>query len=171
MRTRREKHSPRIPLGECAPPDEGPLVHERLVATARQASQRAYAPYSQLRVGAALLGARGHTFAGCNVENSSFGLTICAERVALSRAVAEGEREFSALAIYTPDAGPLAPCGACRQALAEFCADLPIISVGQSGAQREYRLRELLPEAFAWPGDPTAAGRAGKRRAQRESGA
>jgi len=122
-----------------------------VTAAARAASKRAYAPYSRLRVGAALLGAKGKTYSGCNVENSSFGLTVCAERVALSRAVAEGELEWLKLAVYTPDSGPLSPCGACRQALAEFCRDLPIVSVGRGGVRREFNLRDLLPEAFAWP--------------------
>jgi cytidine deaminase len=128
-----------------------PREWEELLAAAREASQQAYAPYSNLRVGAALRGRRGRIFAGCNVENSSFGLTICAERAALFRAVAEGERELDGLVIYTLDAGPLSPCGACRQALAEFCAQLPILSVGRGDLRREFELSELLPRAFAWP--------------------
>lgn len=124
-----------------------------LLAAAQEASGRAYAPYSHLRIGAALAEARpgGRVFAGCNVEISSFGLTLCAERVALVRAVAEAAREFERLVVYTPDAGPLAPCGACRQALWEFCAELEIVSIGRGQERREFRLRELLPEAFGWP--------------------
>ena len=123
----------------------------KLAAAARRASRRAYAPYSSLRVGAALEGRSGKVYIGCNVENSSFGLTICAERAALFRAIAEGEREFRRLVIYTPDGGPLSPCGACRQVLAEFSPRLRILSVGRGGLRREFNLADLLPEAFAWP--------------------
>ena len=122
-----------------------------LVEAARAAGRRAHAPYSGLSVGAALESARGRAYAACNVENSSFGLTICAERAALFRAVAEGEREFRRLVIYTSDAAPLPPCGACRQVLAEFCRELPILSVGRGGSQRKFDLADLLPEAFLWP--------------------
>jgi len=134
---------------------------DELAAAARSASENAYAPYSGLRVGAALLGKGGVMYGGCNVENSSFGLTLCAERAALVRAVAEGEKELKALVIYTPDAGPLSPCGACRQALAEFTPALPIVSLGRAGLRREFELSELLPQAFGWPAgevDPRAGG-------------
>ncbi len=124
---------------------------EKLAAAAQAASARAHAPYSKLRVGAALQDASGGVHPGCNVENSSFGLTMCAERVALFRAVAAGEREFRKLVIFSPDAAPLSPCGACRQVLAEFCPDLAIVSVGRGGDRRRFQLAELLPEAFAWP--------------------
>ena len=128
---------------------------EKLIAAARVASGEAHAPYSELHVGAALEGGEGGIYIGCNVENSSLGLTICAERAALVRAVAEGERAFRRLVIYTPDAGPLSPCGACRQALAEFCRELPIVSLGRGGLRREFELSELLPQAFGWPaGEP-----------------
>ena len=119
------------------------------------------APYSGLRVGAALLGKDGAVYGGCNVENSSFGLTLCAERAALVRAIADGEKELKALVIYTPDGGPLSPCGACRQALAEFTADLHIVSMGRAGLRRDFDLGELLPQAFGWPAgeaDSRAAG-------------
>lgn len=130
-----------------------------LIAAAQAAAANAHAPYSQLRVGAALQGQSGRIYSGCNVENSSFGLTICAERAALCGAVADGERSFRRLAIYTRDAGPLSPCGACRQALVEFCRDLPILSVGRADLEREFALADLLPEAFGWP-----AGEASERR-------
>jgi len=123
----------------------------KLVAAARRASRRAYAPYSSLRVGAALEGEQGTLYVGCNVENSSFGLTICAERAALFRAIAEGNRVFRRLVIYTPDAGPLSPCGACRQVLAEFSRTLPMLSLGRGGLRREFNLADLLPQAFGWP--------------------
>lgn len=147
---------------------------ERLTAAAQEASERAYAPYSRLRVGAALAasGRPGTVFVGCNVENSSFGLTICAERAALFHAVGQGEREFEALVIYTPDAGPLSPCGACRQVLAEFGPELPILSVGRGGLRREFLLKDLLPEAFGWPAgdvEPEGpGGEGGERRGARE---
>lgn len=121
----------------------------RLGAAARAAARRAHAPYSGLRVGAALLGHRGGIHAGCNTENASLGLTVCAERAAVFGAVAEGERRFRALVIYSPDAGePLPPCGACRQVLAEFCDDLPMLSLAPRGQQRRFSLCELLPDRF-----------------------
>jgi cytidine deaminase len=129
----------------------GEAEWDELTAAAQAASARAHAPYSNLRVGAALQDTGGGVHSGCNVENASFGLTICAERAALFRAVAEGEREFRRLVIFSPDAGPLPPCGACRQVLAEFCRDLAIVSVGRGGDHRRFQLAELLPEAFGWP--------------------
>ena len=129
---------------------------DHLLSAARAASQRAYAPYSNLRVGAALEGESGAVYAGCNVENSSLGLTVCAERVALGCAVAQGESTFRRLLIFTADAGPLSPCGACRQVLAEFCRQLPILSVGRGGVRRRFDLADLLPQAFGWPaGEPS----------------
>ncbi|HUU54895.1 MAG TPA: cytidine deaminase [Armatimonadota bacterium] len=129
---------------------------DHLLSAARAASQRAHAPYSKLRVGAALEGGNGAVYSGCNVENCSFGLTVCAERVALGCAVAEGERTFRRLLIFTPDAAPLPPCGACRQVLAEFCQQLPIVSVGRGNVRRTFELVDLLPQAFDWPaGEPS----------------
>jgi cytidine deaminase len=123
---------------------------EHLIAAAREASEHAHAPYSRLRIGAALEAERGAVYTGCNVENSSFGLTICAERVALHCAVAHGSRKFKRLVIYTADAGPLSPCGACRQVLMEFVPRLPILSIGRRGLRREFELADLLPQAFGW---------------------
>jgi len=124
---------------------------DELASAAQIASGYAYAPYSQIRVGAALRTDSGNIFAGCNVENGSFGLTICAERVALQSAIAQGERNFEALAIFTSDANAMSPCGACRQVLAEFVQRLPIISIGRGNLRREFDLADLLPEAFGWP--------------------
>jgi len=124
---------------------------EHLIAAAHEVSKHAHAPYSRLRIGAALEAEGGAVYTGCNVENSSFGLTICAERVALHCAVAHGARKFKRLVIYTADAGPLSPCGACRQVLMEFVPRLPILSIGRRGLRREFELADLLPQAFGWP--------------------
>ena len=118
-----------------------------LIKSARQARERAYAPYSHFKVGAALRTKSGRVFTGCNVENLSFGLTICAERVAVGAAVAAGERHFEALAVVADSKAPVSPCGACRQVLAEFSATLPIISANLAGEVYESSIAELLPRA------------------------
>jgi len=123
-----------------------------LVRAARQAGQRAYAPYSHYQVGAAALAASGRIYTGCNVENASYGLTVCAERVAVWTAIAAGEREIVAVAVATPNGAT--PCGACRQVLAEFAAgkepagrDMMVIVVTTDGYETLY-LHDLLPHAF-----------------------
>jgi cytidine deaminase len=123
-----------------------------LIAAARDARLRAYAPYSKFLVGAALATPDGRIFTGCNVENASYGLTLCAERTAVFGAVAAGQQRFSRLVVTT--SGGLTPCGACRQVLIEFCDDLPVLLVDADGVQpaRELRLRELLPGAFRLSG-------------------
>jgi cytidine deaminase len=118
-----------------------------LIAEARQAREQAYAPYSNFAVGAALKTRSGIVFRGCNVENLSFGLTICAERNAVFAAVAAGEREFAAIAVVADSKEPVTPCGACRQVLAEFGLDLPICSANLQGETYASTLRELLPRA------------------------
>jgi len=123
---------------------------QALIAAARQARQNAYAPYSGFAVGAALRTRSGRVFTGSNVENASYGLTICAEQVAVTKAVSEGERDLEAIAVVSK--GAVAPCGACRQVLAEFNPDLRVILADVEGNCREFRLSELLPEAFL-PGD------------------
>ena len=123
------------------------MVSDSLIAAARAAQTNAHAPYSRYRVGAALEALDGRVFTGANVESASFGVTICAERIALGAAVAQGAREFRQIVIVTHSEPPAAPCGACRQALAEFGLDLAVESVGPSST-RHWSLRELLPDAF-----------------------
>ncbi len=120
---------------------------DTLIQQARQVRERAYAPYSKFAVGAALVTKSGKVFTGCNVENLSFGLTICAERNAVAAAVAAGEREFAAIAITADSKTPVTPCGACRQVLSEFCPDLDVCSVNLEGERFTAKLSELLPRA------------------------
>ena len=115
---------------------------------ARSAAARAYAPYSQFRVGAALLCRSGKVVAGCNVENASYGLTICAERNAVFQMVAAGETAFDRVVVYTPTATPTAPCGACRQVLNEFNPDAEVLCVCDGPDVIRSTVRELLPGAF-----------------------
>jgi len=119
---------------------------DSLFAQARAAADFAYAPYSNFRVGAALLAEDGTVFTGCNVENRSFGLTICAERNAVFQAVAKGQQKFIALVISTPDSEtPVGPCGACRQVLSEFMSPSAQVRFGGNGAQVDTTMGELLP--------------------------
>jgi cytidine deaminase len=117
-----------------------------LVDLARNARNQAYAPYSRFLVGAALRTASGRAYTGCNVENASYGLSICAERVAVFKAVSEGEREFEALAVVTETMA--APCGACRQVLAEFGLDMQVIVADLEGGREVFTLGDLIPAAF-----------------------
>ncbi|MBL9081887.1 MAG: cytidine deaminase [Planctomycetales bacterium] len=126
---------------------------DSLLAAALAARSRAYAPYSKFAVGAALLTTTGEVFTGCNVENCSYGLTICAERTAACSAVAAGRREFTALALALSGGGT--PCGACRQFLAEFAPKLPILIIDADQPSRitETTLEVLLPGRFALDAD------------------
>lgn len=120
---------------------------DRLVETARAAQEQAHCPYSRYRVGAALETGDGRVFVGSNVENASYGLTICAERAALVSAVSAGARNFRRIVIASDSEPPAPPCGACRQVLAEFGLELEVESVGPLQTRR-WTLRELLPDAF-----------------------
>ena len=127
-----------------------PLVHSKLLAAARAVRRNAHAPYSRFTVGAAVVDETGRIHVGCNVENASYGLTICAERNAVAAAVAAGAKSLRGVAIVSRLRYPPAtPCGACRQVLAELGDDdLPILMAGPSGAPKEERLGTLLPQAF-----------------------
>lgn len=118
----------------------------KALEAARQVSERAYAPYSKFKVGATLVVKGGEMFTGCNVENVSFGLSMCAERVALGNALQSGKTAIQLLVLFSDSAEPVAPCGACRQVLAEFNPELTIVSGNLAGATEEFRLAELLPK-------------------------
>lgn len=122
--------------------------HESLVAAAKLARENAHAPYSDFRVGAAVRANSGRIFGGCNIENASYGLTVCAERVALFKALSEGERDFSAVAVVTDAERLTPPCGACRQLIWEFCGDVPVVLANLQGETKTFQMRELLPEPF-----------------------
>jgi cytidine deaminase len=119
-----------------------------LIASAERARNRAHAPYSHFRVGAALETARGGVFSGCNIENATYGLTVCAERVAIWKALSEGETEFRRLAIVVDTSELTPPCGACRQVIWEFCSDIEVILANLHGKRAIYRMKDLLPYPF-----------------------
>jgi cytidine deaminase len=118
---------------------------QNLIKLAKEARARAYAPYSQFAVGAALLTKSGRVFVGCNVENISFRLTMCAEQAAVAAAIIEGEVEFEAIAVVAESRQPIVPCGACRQVLAEFSPHMEVIIATVGGASETLPLSELLP--------------------------
>jgi cytidine deaminase len=121
---------------------------EDLVRAALDVRSNAVAPYSNFRVGAALLTRDGKIYTGCNVENATYGLSVCAERVALWKALSEGERSFSRIAVATDSARPATPCGACRQLLWEFAGDIEVVLVNLQGRTEAHRLAALFPDAF-----------------------
>ena len=121
---------------------------DTLVDAARAARLNAFAPYSKFQVGVALAAASGRIFAGCNVESASYGLTLCAERVAVFKAVSEGERQFTRIVVVADTAAPTTPCGACRQILWEFGGDLDVVLANLNAVTGTYRLRDLLPLPF-----------------------
>ena len=121
---------------------------DALIVEAKKARENAYARFSNFKVGAALLTNDGKIFSGCNVENSSYGLTNCAERTAVFKAVSEGYTKFKAIAVYADSNPPATPCGACRQVLFEFNPDLEILCSNSMGISEKFKLSELLPEGF-----------------------
>jgi cytidine deaminase len=125
-----------------------PIDWDALVAAATRARMQAYVPYSRFQVGAALLDESGGIHVGCNVENASYGLTVCGERVALFGAIAAGVHSFRALVVVTDASPPAMPCGACRQVLNEFAPGLPIVAANTAGARVDTSLAELLPRSF-----------------------
>ena len=121
---------------------------DALVRAARAAREKAVAPFSKFKVGAALLTKDGKTYGGCNVENASYGLTVCAERVALLKALSEGEREFQMIAVVADTTSPTPPCGPCRQLLWEYCGDIPVVMANLTTVTGQHQMRELLPLPF-----------------------
>lgn len=132
-----------------------PALLDQLVQEAKAVRERAYAPYSRYQVGAAIATKKGSIYVGCNVENASFGATICAERGAIMQMIAHGERDPIACAVVTGDEGA-SPCGICRQVLAEFASDMPVVLVGLGSREGEtgrvVQLADLLPLAFKLKG-------------------
>ncbi len=125
------------------------MSREKLISMARETQKYSYSPYSSFRVGAALLTAKGNIYTGVNVENASYGLTICAERAAIYAAVAAGEKDFTALAVAGDQEGYTYPCGACLQVMAEFSPHLRILVAGKKNNYKEYQLSDLLPQIFS----------------------
>lgn len=126
---------------------------DELLSEAKKARANAYAPYSRYAVGAALLGSDGRVYAGCNMENASYGATICAERGALAAMIASGCRQWSLCVVVTDDGGT--PCGVCRQAMHEFAtADAEVVSLDESGNAQTFKMTELLPHAFRLRREP-----------------
>lgn len=150
---------PEVPKSEDQP-EAGST--NRLLEAARAAATRAYAPYSGYRVGAAVMDGTGAIHAGCNVENASYGLTVCAERNAVGAAVASGATHLTAVAIFTRSSPPATPCGACRQVLSEFAGPTtPVYLINDLGEQVVQRLGDLLPGVFHLSGSDDGDGPTG----------
>lgn len=124
------------------------ITTEKLIEAAKEVREKAYAPYSKFRVGAAVQTKSGKIFTGCNVESASYGLTVCAERVAIWKAVSEGEKEFEQIAVVADTQELTPPCGVCRQIIWEFCGDVPVIFANLKGDVETVQMKELLPRAF-----------------------
>ncbi len=125
------------------------MTYTELLSIADKAMVNAYAPYSNFKVGAALLCKDGAVFTGCNIENATYGATNCAERTAIFKAVSEGQRDFEAIAIVSSGGDETFPCGICRQVMAEFAPELKIILRDKNGNEAIYQLSELLPKSFS----------------------
>jgi cytidine deaminase len=121
---------------------------DQLITIAKQSRENAHAPYSNFRVGAALRASSGRIFGGCNVENATYGLTVCAERVAILKAVSEGERGFDAISVVTDTDALTPPCGACRQLIWEFCGDIPVVLANLRDKVEQIQMRDLFPKPF-----------------------
>ena len=119
-----------------------------VIAVAKQARENAHAKFSNFKVGAGLRAASGKIYGGCNVENATYGLTVCAERVAIFKAISEGERKFDAIAVVTDTGALTPPCGACRQLIWEFCGDVPVVMSNLAGKVEIIRMRDLFPKPF-----------------------
>jgi cytidine deaminase len=126
--------------------EASPMTHDDLIAGATRARERAYTPYSNFKVGAALLGKSGKVYTGCNVENAAYGPSMCAERIAVFKAASEGEREFEAIAIVTDNGA--SPCGTCRQVMMEFAPDMTVIIADTEGNISLTKVRISLPDGF-----------------------
>jgi cytidine deaminase len=124
------------------------MKYKELIQTARDAKKYSHSPYSKFRVGAALLTKSGKIFSGCNIENSSYSLTICAERTALFKAVSQGENKFVAIAISTDEKGFISPWGACRQVISDLAGDIEIILTNGVGKTKKLTTKDLLPFPF-----------------------
>lgn len=125
------------------------MDRQQLIEEATKGREFAYVPYSKFKVGAALLSKDGEVFQGCNIENSGYSMTNCAERTAIFKAISQGVTEFSAIAVIAETNGPVSPCGACRQVLSEFCAsDMPVYLTNLKGDVQETTVAQLLPGAF-----------------------
>ena len=124
------------------------MTNQELIAKAKEVMTKAYAPYSHFQVGAALLAKDGRVFTGCNVENATYGATICAERTAVTKAVSEGVREFEKIAIVASSGEDAAPCGICRQVLFEFMPEGKVVLWSELEGEKEFALTELLPFGF-----------------------
>lgn len=121
---------------------------KELIEAAKRVRELAYAPYSNFKVGAAIITKSGKIYTGCNVESASYGLTVCAERVAIWKAVSEGEKEFTEIAVVADTKELTPPCGVCRQIIWEFCGDVPVIFANLKGDVETVQMKELLPRAF-----------------------